>query len=1017
LRRVVPVYVVNNQRTIASSGSSSSSTGVGGPYAFEDLMYKRRRDGVRDMVWQGKLYEKIFGPNVVQIVPDGGDPEGKALYWHGDYKSDGVTRKYTYEPKLAVNKAIELRIPFHDDRSKMFRGWGAKAKLSSLNTIMNAPYTTLHGGAPGTVSSSTTGAPGTVDKNKQVLAGPDWMRQFKSQKTPNLTSGGEKVGGALAALGVGGLTSLVSGGLLNFNMLSAAAFGVTAAGAAALAVGAAGLAISYVRDRRIKDNLEIFENYKRMMLALKSTKPNNYVLTEADSANAIANIEKYKVDMTFFRGFISWLLGKNFNIESIVKLSKDEIAKPMSIYNKENSRIGKLFKSTVKVLGMAVPVVASIATLASASFGGITLGAGALIATGAAAGVGILAGGYLLANNLRKKSRAGRLLNQIDDLKSYIKLMANGKLENATQQILDDGIRLQEAGKNASDDLSRFINWATGVAKIPAMEILLLNPKSLADLVDKFLSQDGLIKETIRKQKGVIGVGAAAIGGVLAGAAFGGLAGAAVGGVVGLGIGFGVAKLASMFSDKGMEKREKKISNKRFQEFKNFKDKMIRPEVARDPDVLKDLNYILALSKTSGTPNWIYKFILWSGPRGNNFEKLYTLSDLELLKEIEIFTKATSNARKMKDSFSSIFGKLFKGKDKKAKPEETEAGKAEVVTTEGLLASVIFPINPLDPITADILSGKVLRVFDVSRWAQGIKEEKDKNSKRKTKQSDGSTKEVEFFSPGAEILGIKKIKVEPATPVYVVNKTLPTDVFAAIKGLIGSIAQILPPPLSGLVTTALNATMNVGGETGTLSDMLNKYATGAKGKTYSKKTHFISGDSLTRKPNPEQVSIDWTKKSFSVKPIPQFAKGGDMSESAPGQVRRMTLSDREKPMSVGISSHLVTYERTLSGVRDNGSKEAVKVFSVNPGITDLVDVAGKNVSLIMLVADMTQRLTNIEGLLSINNEQNRAVVAATTTTAANTAKMSSGGGGSSGSSNPFVGSPFIDDLSTILKGG
>ena len=42
----------------------------------------------------------------------------------------------------------------------------------------------------------------------------------------------------------------------------------------------------------------------------------------------------------------------------------------------------------------------------------------------------------------------------------------------------------------------------------------------------------------------------------------------------------------------------------------------------------------------------------------------------------------------------------------------------------------------------------------------------------------------------------------------------------------------------------------------------------------AKNTHFISGDSLNKKPNPEQVSIDWKSKSYSVKPIPQFATGG-----------------------------------------------------------------------------------------------------------------------------------------------
>jgi hypothetical protein len=263
--------------------------------------------------------------------------------------------------------------------------------------------------------------------------------------------------------------------------------------------------------------------------------------------------------------------------------------------------------------------------------------------------------------------------------------------------------------------------------------------------------------------------------------------------------------------------------------------------------------------------------------------------------------------------------------------------------------------------------------------------------------------------------GYKTAKNEPITPVYVTNQSLPTDAGKLILGLARILLRILVPVGGGLIADQLDAMASGTGGVDQLLEMAG-LATGGKGRAVGslakKTTHFISGDSLNKKPNPEQVSVNWANKSYTVKPIPQFAEGG--GQSASGQITRMTSTERNKPMSVGISSHLVTYNRELQGASDNGDKQALKVYAVNPGITDMVDVNGSNVSLIGLVSDAVIRLSNIEGLLSVNNQQNDATIAATSAVAANISRLKSSSSGKGGM-NPFAGG-FPSDLDEILTG-
>jgi predicted hydrocarbon binding protein len=257
------------------------------------------------------------------------------------------------------------------------------------------------------------------------------------------------------------------------------------------------------------------------------------------------------------------------------------------------------------------------------------------------------------------------------------------------------------------------------------------------------------------------------------------------------------------------------------------------------------------------------------------------------------------------------------------------------------------------------------------------------------------------ISDYAKSSGLDKIKKELATPVFVVNKQ------ESIKELLVNVLGKIP--VFGEIANAL-----VAENAGELVDSLTGLSTGGRGRYVggNKTSQFISGDSRNKSPNPEQVSINWDKKTYNVKPIPQFADGGSQRATS-GQVTRMTAGERNIPMSVGISSHTITYNRSLGkDVKDNGSNEALKVYSVNPGLSDLLEVNGKSVSAIGLMSDMTDRLSRIEGLLAIGNEQRNAVATATAATAALIPKLANKSGGS----NPFAGGGFTSELDDILKG-
>jgi hypothetical protein len=301
---------------------------------------------------------------------------------------------------------------------------------------------------------------------------------------------------------------------------------------------------------------------------------------------------------------------------------------------------------------------------------------------------------------------------------------------------------------------------------------------------------------------------------------------------------------------------------------------------------------------------------------------------------------------------------------------EVAKGVTLGANARGVKASNKDYISLSRPMEALVTKGtRALRVFDVSAAiAKGFKSDDNKSRA--------------FFSDQAVNLGVKKMSPEAAKPVYVVNKSVPTDTGKLLLGVAKLLLNFIP--FGNLAAGQLDSLASGDGD---IASMMG-FATGGRGRATGlgrKTTHFISGDSLSKRPNPEQVSINWSDKSYKVKPIPQFSDGG--GQSASGQVRRMTPSERNEPM---------------------------KVYAVNNSLTEMVDVNGQNVSLIGLVSEMNSRLGTIEGLLALGNSNTSSIIKSTTLTATSVGKLSASQPGS-GSRNPFA-NGFPSDLNPILSG-
>lgn len=264
----------------------------------------------------------------------------------------------------------------------------------------------------------------------------------------------------------------------------------------------------------------------------------------------------------------------------------------------------------------------------------------------------------------------------------------------------------------------------------------------------------------------------------------------------------------------------------------------------------------------------------------------------------------------------------------------------------------------------------------------------------------------------SKALGFTKIKDKGITPVYVVNKAIGTDMLDWTKKLISVLITALK---ASIILAPLGFGLEIGMKATGLLDM---FATGTHGKYAQSKnqhikkgrktTQFIAGDSLNGQPNEEKIHIDWDKKEYSVKPIPKLARGGTSVSPTSGKTTPLSNSERSSPMAVQFTSHLVSYGRKIDG--DDGSGQALKVYMVNPSITDEVDIAGGKASLIGLVSDISNKLDILNATMGVGNEIASSGVSASAAIVSAISSL----GSSKGGGNFFAG--FPSELDDILAG-
>ena len=126
------------------------------------------------------------------------------------------------------------------------------------------------------------------------------------------------------------------------------------------------------------------------------------------------------------------------------------------------------------------------------------------------------------------------------------------------------------------------------------------------------------------------------------------------------------------------------------------------------------------------------------------------------------------------------------------------------------------------------------------------------------------------------------------------------------------------------------------------------------------------------------------------------------------RISRMTTTERKAALATGISSHIVRYAYKLpAGATDlTDSGEAIKVFSVKPGITDPITVAGGETTLAELIAGIYSQLVTMTAEGAATNQ----ILGAIATNTAAAIKPST-----KGSSNPFT-DGFPDALDGITGG-
>lgn len=174
---------------------------------------------------------------------------------------------------------------------------------------------------------------------------------------------------------------------------------------------------------------------------------------------------------------------------------------------------------------------------------------------------------------------------------------------------------------------------------------------------------------------------------------------------------------------------------------------------------------------------------------------------------------------------------------------------------------------------------------------------------------------------------------------------------------------------------------------------------------------FITGDSLNKKPNEEIVSIDRNNRRYSVKPVPEGTAASIRSATQPGGNTALSSKERSVPMQAILSSGVVGYTKALYNVSDDDNKTAIKVYTVNTGIDEKIQVGDTEASLFDLVYGIYTSFNNIASVMASNTQILSTIANNTASTVSAVNNVSNAISNSSGSTNPFT-----NELDFILQG-
>lgn len=174
---------------------------------------------------------------------------------------------------------------------------------------------------------------------------------------------------------------------------------------------------------------------------------------------------------------------------------------------------------------------------------------------------------------------------------------------------------------------------------------------------------------------------------------------------------------------------------------------------------------------------------------------------------------------------------------------------------------------------------------------------------------------------------------------------------------------------------------------------------------------FITGDSINNKPNEEIVSIDRNNRRYSVKPVPEGTAASVRSATQPGGNTSLSSRERSVPMQAILSSGVVGYTKALYNVSDDDNKTAIKVYMVNTGIDEKIQVGDTEASLFDLVYGIYTSFNNIASVMASNTQILSTIANNTASTVSAVNNVSNAISNSSGSTNPFT-----NELDFILQG-